>query len=98
MTENKDNNKKEVSVPGLPFCVGALCLITSVTGISISKKLSRIRESIDFHNFLMLQLMIKAEEMELPDDTIPYQDAQRLYIQNMQQKNSSLSKSIAYNK
>ncbi len=98
MTENKDNNKKEVSVPGLSFCVGALCLITSVTGISISKKLSRIRESIDFHNFLMLQLMIKAEEMELPDDTIPYQDAQRLYVQNMQQKNSRLLKSVAYNK
>ena len=98
MTENKDNNKKEVSVPEVAFCVGALCVITSVMGMSISKKLSGIRESIDFHNFLMLQLMIKAEEMELPDDTIPYQDAKRLYVQNMQQKNSRLLKSVAYNK
>ena len=65
----------------------------------MSTQLYGIREAIDFQNLLMLKLMISNEDGQyLPSDTVSYQDAQRLYVQTMQQKKSGLLKSVAYNK
>lgn len=101
---NKDNNKnnrndRNLLLGLLNLNIAGLSLVVSVSVGFINRHLSGVQEAIDFQNLLMLKLMMNEGDGEyLPSDTVSYQDAQRLYVQTMQQKNSSLSKSIAYNK
>ncbi len=90
---NKKNNTKNLLLVflNLNIVVLAMCLG------GIKKELSKINESIEFQNLLMLKMMLNAEE-SLPPDTLLYQDAQRLYVQSRQQGNSQLLRPVAYNK
>ena len=97
-TNKNRTDNKNLLLGFLNLNIAGLTLVVSASMGRMNDRLDEIRESIDFQNFLMLQLMMGAEEMELPDDTISYQDAQNLYVQNVQQKNSRLLKSVAYSK
>lgn len=79
--------------------IAVLIVVIFVSMKRMNNQLYDIREAIDFQNLLMLKLMTGDVDGEyLPSDTVSYQDAQRLYVQTMQQKNSGLLKSVAYNK
>lgn len=77
--------------------IAGLGLVLSFGLGGVKKELSRLNESIDFQNLLMLKMMLNAEE-SVPSDTVLYQDAQRLYVQSRQQGNFQLLRHVAYNK
>ena len=94
-TKGSLNTNSLLGILGLNIAGWGLVLAVSLGGVK--KELSKINESIEFQNLLMLKMMLNAEE-SLPPDTLLYQDAQRLYVQSRQQGNSQLLRPVAYNK
>ncbi len=96
---NKSTDDKNRLLGFLNLNMAVLTIVISISMNRMNNRLYDIRESIDLQNLLMLKLMMNGMDGEyLPSDTVSYQDAQRLYVQTMQQKNSGLLKSVAYNK
>ena len=95
--EENEGNKKESpkSSNGLAYVLGIFCIIVAIESGQRNKRLSEIRDAINFQNLLILNLM--GSDVELPADTMLYRDANRLYVQSVQEKPKFLSP-IAYGK
>lgn len=95
--EENEGNKKESpkSSNGLTYVLGIFCIIVAIESGQRNKRLSEIRDAINFQNLLILNLM--GSDVELPADTMLYRDANRLYVQSVQEKPKFLSP-IAYGK
>ena len=68
--------------------------IIAIEGAVENRRLSEIRDAVNFQNLLILNLM--SGDVTLPADTMSYEEANRLYVQTIQQP--KLLQPIGYNK
>lgn len=90
--DDADDPKESPKSSGNSIYLLIVLGIIAIEGAVGNRRLSEIRNAINFQNLLILNLM--SGDVTLPADTMSYEEANRLYVQNQ----PKLLQPIGYNK